>query len=280
MGKLLEVTGPRGNAFGGEAPLIGQNETLVAVTATQPITPLFQLKELYKINLADERIARAKAGMPVSETASKVEKAYYELLVAQRQLAFSKAKAAETENKWLVASSATPVVSDSHDEELIETSNTLAIATTKVKELTAALNDMVGWPSDTELQLVPPDPRFENISLTEATDKAFAANPEVIEAEQNVVKARSASTLQKLAYVPTVAVMGGYDYQDRACNQDDRAEQKPREEPEESGQSDAEVAEGLSAQTEVEMREARAKIAKEDFYEKKKTTRQAGHSRG
>lgn len=133
MGKLLEVTGPRGNTFSGEAPLIGQNETFVAVTATQP--PLFQLRELYKINLADERIARAKAGMPVSETASKVEKAYYDLLVAQRQLAFSKAKAMETENKWLVASSATPVVSDSHDEELIETSNTLAIATTKVKRI-------------------------------------------------------------------------------------------------------------------------------------------------
>src|SRR5208282_5195067 len=108
-----------------------QNQTLVAVTATQPITPLFQLKELYKINLADERIARAKAGMPVSETASKVEKAYYELLVAQRQQAFAKVKTRETENKWLVASSATPVPSDSHDEELIETSNTLAIATTK-----------------------------------------------------------------------------------------------------------------------------------------------------
>jgi outer membrane protein TolC len=91
-------------------------------------------------------------------------------------------------------------------------SNLLAIATTKVKELTASLNGMLGWPSDTELQLVPPDPGFENISLKEATDKALAANPEVIEAEQNVVKARAASTIQKLAYVPVVAAMGGYAY--------------------------------------------------------------------
>jgi outer membrane protein TolC len=174
---------------------------------------LFQLRELYKINLADERIARAKAGMPVSETASKVEKSYYELLVAQRQLDFVKVKATETANKWLVASSSTmPVASGSHDEDLIEASNAVAIATTRVKELTASLNDMLGWPPDTELQLVPPDPRFEDISLREATDKALAANPEVIEAEQNVVKARAASTLQKLAYVPVVAAMGGYAY--------------------------------------------------------------------
>jgi outer membrane protein TolC len=213
MGQELQVTGPLGNTRGVGLPLAGQNQTLVAVTATQPITPLFQLRELYKINLADERIARAKAGMPVYETASKVEKAYYELLVAQRQLTFVKMKATETENKWMVASSALPLTSDTHDEELIKTSNALAISTTKVKELTAALDDILGWPSDTELQLVPPDPRFEEISLKEASEKALAANPEVVEAEQNVVKAQSAVTIQKLSYVPVVAAMGGYAYQ-------------------------------------------------------------------
>jgi len=217
MGERISVTGPLGNTRGAALPLAGEDQTLVAVTLTQPITPLLQLKELYKINLADERIARVKAGMPVSETSSKVEKAYYELLVAQRQLAFSKLKAKETENKWLVASNSTvPVATGRDDEELIETSNGLAIATSKVQELTASLNEMIGLPPDTELQLVPPDPRFENISLREATDKALAANPEVIEAEQTVVKARSASTIQKLAYVPTVAVMGGYAYNSEA----------------------------------------------------------------
>jgi hypothetical protein len=67
--------------------------------------------------------------------------------------------------------------SSSHDEDLVEARNTLSIATTKVKELTVALDDMLGWPPDTEPQLVPPDPRFENISLKEATDKTFASNP-------------------------------------------------------------------------------------------------------
>ena len=213
MGQELQVTGPRGNARSFGLPLAGQNQTLVAVTVTQPITPLFQLHELYKINLADERIAIAKTGMPVAEAASKVEKAYYELLVAQRQLAFAKVKSTEIENKWMVASnSAIPVGPASHDEELIETSNTLAIASTRVKELTAALDDLLGFRSDTELELVPPDPRFEEISLREATEKALAANPEVIEAEQTVVKARSAATLQKLSYVPVVAAMAGYAY--------------------------------------------------------------------
>lgn len=217
MGKEIEVQRPiTGGTSTIALPLVGQNQTLVAVTATQPITPLFQLKELYKINLADERIARAKAGMPVSETASKIEKAYYELLVAQRQLDLAKVKGRESENKWLVASSsaAIPVASTGHDEELIEISSALAIATSKENELRASLNELLGWAPDTQLELVPPDPRFEDISLREATDKALAANAEVVEAEQNVVKARSASTIQKLAYVPTIAAMGGYAYQD------------------------------------------------------------------
>jgi outer membrane protein TolC len=211
MGQLLQTSGRFATRSLG-LPLVGKDQTLAAVTVTQPITPLFQLRQLYKINLADERIARAKAGMPVSETANKVEKTYYELLVAQRQLAFANAKATETRNKWLVASSSTPAASANHDEELIETSNALAIATSKVKELTASLNDLLGWPPDTQLQLVPPDPRFEDIPLKEATDKALAANAEVVEAEQNVVKAQAASSLQKLAYVPVVAAMGGYAY--------------------------------------------------------------------
>ena len=214
MGQRLEITRPiAGSTATVGLPLVGKDQTLVAVTGTQPITPLFQLRELYKINLADENIARAKAGMPISETASNIEKAYYGLLVAQRQLVLTNVKATETANKWLVAGNpASAVAAPGHDEELIEASNALAIATTKVKELSASLNGMFGWPSDTELQLVPPDPGFEDISLKEATDKAMAANPEVVEAEENVVKARAASTIQKLAYVPVVAAMGGYAY--------------------------------------------------------------------
>lgn len=72
-------------------------------------------------------------------------------------------------------------------------------------------------PLDTELELVPPaPPRFEDISLREATDKALTANAEVVEAEQNVVKARAATALSKLEYVPDVAVLGLYTYNDNA----------------------------------------------------------------
>ena len=61
--------------------------------------------------------------------------------------------------------------------------------------------------------MVTPDPLVENISLQDVADKSSAPGLDVIEAEQTVVKARAAYTLSKLAYVPTVAAVGGYLFQ-------------------------------------------------------------------
>jgi hypothetical protein len=83
----------------------------------------------------------------------------------------------------------------------------------RVRELTASLNQIMGWPDDTELELVVPDPLVENISLQEVADKSTAANPALVEAEQTVVKARAASSLSKMAYFPVVAAVGGYAFQ-------------------------------------------------------------------
>ncbi len=213
MGQQIQIVRPiAGTTASISAPLIGKDETLVAASATQPITPLFKLRRVYDIARADERIARAKAGMPVAETSAKVEKDYYQLLIAQRQLDFSRASAKSFENKWLQASSSTPTGLAGHQEDLLEMSKALAVATIRVQELTASLNELLGWPPETELELVPPEPLYEAISLKQATAQALAGNPEVVEAEQTLVKARAASSLSKLDYVPDVAVMGGYVY--------------------------------------------------------------------
>jgi outer membrane protein TolC len=43
---------------------------------------------------------------------------------------------------------------------------------------------------------------------------ALATNPDVIEAEQTVVKAEAGRNLSKLDYVPDLAIVGGYTFQD------------------------------------------------------------------
>jgi outer membrane protein TolC len=144
-----------------------------------------------------------------------VEKDYYALLVAQRQLEVAKGNAAALRNKQLVASNAAML--PNHDDNNSEAAKALVIAESKVKELTASLNLLLGYPVEGELELVIPVTQVEEISLKEAADKAMAANPEVVEAEQTVAKAHAASKLSKLDYVPDVAVVGGYVYNSNAA---------------------------------------------------------------
>jgi len=95
----------------------------------------------------------------------------------------------------------------------MEARKAVAMAAATVKELTASLNRIMGWPADTELDLAVPDPLVENISLKEVSDKPTVANPALVEAEENVVKARAAASISKMAYVPTVAAVAGYLFQ-------------------------------------------------------------------
>ncbi len=196
-------------------PLMNKDQTLFAVTVTQPVTPLFKVREAVNIARADERIARAKAGMPIAEVTSGVEQLYYTLLIAQRQRVGADAKIKLLEGKVQLASASTPPLTgmDERQAALFEATRASLTVNSQVKELTQSLNAMIGLPAETELELVAPVTVDEKISLVEATTQAISSNAAVIEAEQTVAKARAASKLSKLEYVPDVAVLGGYAYQ-------------------------------------------------------------------
>jgi outer membrane protein TolC len=191
--------------------IFAKDQTDFNVGAAQPVTPLFSIYQLVKIARADENIAKAKAGLPVAETARKVEKNFFELLVAQRELTSAQADAKRIQGKWLTASnSGAPRVSTEQETEMLGAEKALVLASSKVKELTSSLDEIVGLPEGTTLELVPPEPLREDVSMREAAAKAAAANTEVIEAEQTAIKAHAGLALTKLTYVPTVAIIGGY----------------------------------------------------------------------
>ena len=202
------LTGPLGREV--QSKLISKDSTTVNVAAVQPITSLLAIHQLVKIARADENIARAKAGMPVAEAANKVEKNYFDLLVAERELAGAEADAKKVQAKWLTATAGAPHISAEQEAEMINAEKAVLVPASKAKELTASLDEMLGLPEGTTLELVPPAPLVENLSLIEVTDKAMAANAEVVEAEQTAIKARAASKIAKIAYSPNVAVVGGY----------------------------------------------------------------------
>lgn len=215
MGEQIAVRRP---VLGGIStigiPLLNKDETMAVFNVMQPLTPLLKVKQAVKIARADENIARVKAGMPVAETAAKVEKSYFALLIAQRELTVAQVQSKRVQDKYLLAStSPASVLSAEQEAELISAEKKMIMANSQVRELSASLNSLIGLPEETELELVPPSPQVEAISLADATQTAMASNPEVVEAEQTAIKARAGRRLAKLDYVPDVAVLGGYAYQ-------------------------------------------------------------------
>ena len=215
LGQEIAIGRPfREGTFSAALPLFGQDMTFVAVTAAQPLTPLFKVREAVAYARADENIARAKATLPVTQRADAIEKNYFELLLAQKEMALAAAHVLQaragrgTGTPTLVSLRVEPSATEAG------ASRALQAASDKVRELTASLNELLGWPGDTPLTLEPPAPLAEALSLQTAVATALAANPDVIEAEQTVVKAEAGRNLSKLDYVPDIAIVGGYTFQD------------------------------------------------------------------
>jgi outer membrane protein len=217
MGQIVQVRRPlMGTLTQVPIAIINQNQTTAALTFVQPITPLLEVRQAVRIARADERIAKAKAAATIAKVArdTEVEEAYFKLLIAQRQLTSAEWKLRSTGSPTLYASTSAELVSTSGQESgAMEAREAVETAASTVKELTASLNRIMGWPTDTELELAVPDPLVENISLQEISGKPTVTNPALVEAEENVVKARAASNISKMAYVPTVAAVAGYMFQ-------------------------------------------------------------------
>jgi len=213
-GEVFTLQGPLGNQHSVATNIVTKDETVVNVAAVQPVTELFAIRQLVVIARADENIARAKAGMSVLETSNNVEKNYYGLLVAERELTSAKAEARKIQSKWLVASnSETSNISKEQEMDMIRAEKAIALPASQVKELTASLNEMLGLPEGTRLELVTPEPLEEDLSLKEVSEDPAAANPEVVGAEQTAIKAHAAAKISVMEYFPNAAIFGGYIHQ-------------------------------------------------------------------
>lgn len=202
-----------------DVSLFDKDQTYVGATVTQPLTPLFKVREAVRIARADERIARAQASAASTQLTANVERAYFELLIAQRRQTEAEANVEISERKLQIASAATTPAygldgMTERETALLEAKKSLLAATDKVRELTRALTDLTGFPDGARLELAPPPPAvIETTTSTQRPQPVIAYSPEIVEAEEAVVKARAAHRLAKLEYVPTVAITGGYMFQ-------------------------------------------------------------------
>ena len=203
-----------GALIGVPVAVVLQDSTVFNVVATQPITQLFAVHQLTKIARADENIARAKAGMPVAAVTRQIDKNFFDLLVAQRELAAATADARRVRTGWVKTGDSGTLGSQAQQADALRADTSMVLLAGNVATLTASLNELLGLAPTTRLELIPPPPLAENLTLRDALAQAQASpSLEVIEAEQTAAKAHAAAKLSKLEYVPGVAVMGGWLHQ-------------------------------------------------------------------
>jgi outer membrane protein TolC len=197
-----------------EVPLLNKNQSLFAVTVMQPVTPLFKVHEAVQIARADQRIAQARADAVAAQVAANVEHAYLSLLIAQSQLVAAEIKVKLMNSPAQIVNVASTTQSITERQgALLEATKAVVTATSQVTELTQSLNTLMGLPLDTQLELADPPPLIEQTSSGQLSLQAIDKNPEVVEAQETLAKARAASHLSKLDYVPDVAGLWGYSYQ-------------------------------------------------------------------
>jgi hypothetical protein len=89
-------------------PLINKDETILGFTVTQPLTPLFKVKQAVQLARADERIAAAKAAQMVAEVSSRVEQVYFAALIVQREEAELEQQVKVLQTELRIASTGEP----------------------------------------------------------------------------------------------------------------------------------------------------------------------------
>jgi hypothetical protein len=158
LGQLVTVRRPiaGGSLIQVPVPIFSQNMTIANVTLTQPITPLFEVRQAVRIARADERIAMAKAAIPVTKNArdTELEETYFKLLIAQRRLLCVGSTQRASEGRPRYAGASIQMArAEVQESQAVEAGQTCENTAAEAKELTASLNRAMGWPDDTELEL-------------------------------------------------------------------------------------------------------------------------------
>jgi outer membrane protein TolC len=189
----------------------------------QPLTQLFtKIKPLNDIARADLDASRANAKQTENEIALKVHQLYYNVLIVQLHQSASEARIKATEA--LKSERVQQVKYGSAlDQDLIESTSQYLQAkqellTTELllSNLTMQLNDVVGLPLTTRLELeAVPSEELESCKQEECVKVALESHPEVVAAREELQKASAAVKLSKADYIPDVSAFARYSYSDQ-----------------------------------------------------------------
>jgi outer membrane protein TolC len=205
--------------------ILNQGEKTFITSGTglvQPLTQLFtRVKPSNDLARADLDATRANEKATENDVALRVHEIYYQILVTQLHKSATEAKIRAAQE---MESERTQQVKygSALDEQLIdsraqtlEAKQDLLTMELQLSDLTMQLNDVLGLPVTTQLELDPTVPEVqEPCRREECVSTALASHPEIVAAKAEVEKASAGVRLSKADYFPDVSAIARYSYQD------------------------------------------------------------------
>jgi outer membrane protein TolC len=199
----------------------GRNLTTSGTQITQPLTSLLKIKQANDVAQAEVKVSREKADLAGNDVALAVHEVYYKILIAQAQHSAtgSRIKALQDlQNERMEQvkfGGALEQESIESRAQLLQANQELLTTDLQLSDLKLKLNDLMGMPLTTELDLDPTVIEFQETCQREECVKAATdSHPEIREARAEVEKAQAAVRLAKTdIWVPDVEAFARYSYQ-------------------------------------------------------------------
>jgi outer membrane protein len=188
---------------------------------TQPLTQLFRVHQANRIASSEVAISRHDLKGAENQIALQVHQLYFGILIArlqkqaaEQQSTYAGEQLRESEQDVLKGS-ALKIAAIQGRAGLLEGQQAVLTAELQLADLTTELNNLLGLPLDTRLDLDPAVPaQFEQRPREEYVQTAWSENPEILAAQEAVRKAQAGVTAAKTAYIPDIIAYARHSYQD------------------------------------------------------------------
>jgi outer membrane protein TolC len=201
----------------------GRNLTTSGTQITQPLTSLLKIRRANDIAAADVKVLRAKAQLTSNDVALAVHEVYYAVLIAQAHRSATEARIQaaqdlESERIQQVKFGASlEKESIESRANFLQAKQELLTTDLQLTDLKLKLNDLVGLPLNTALDLDPTVGEVqESCPREECVATAKDVHPGIRAARAEVEKATAAVRLAKTdIWLPDVDAFGRYSYQNQ-----------------------------------------------------------------
>jgi outer membrane protein TolC len=198
----------------------GLTLTISGTQLTQPLTNLMKIKPVNDMARAELKASREKERLTGNDVALQVHQVFYRILIAQAHRSATEARIkasqeleSERTQQVKLGSALQQDLIESRAQRL-EAQQELLATDLQLADLKLKLNDLIGLPLSTALDLEPSVPKFqEPCRREECVATATASHPEIRAARAEVEKAEAAAHLANVdIWVPDLEAFARYSY--------------------------------------------------------------------